>query len=158
MAVFLRLTWWRPPNVSKPVALRIEPFILNIKTLQSKVLQVGWLVDSVSCCCWTGISLDVKTVHSLRWLWQALVKSAPVQYSTPCQSGESDLPSCSDCFEHRIISQLCAQQPEREWRRLSGMSNHELHLNLQKKKNPIEIRIPASFLSSCLQCSKRIWQ
>lgn len=85
-------------------------------------------------------------------LWFALP-----EYSTPCQAVESDLLSCSDRIEHHIISQLCAQQLEREWRRLSGMWKDEPHLNWQGGKKMTESYVPASFLSPLVRSAPNIF-
>lgn len=93
------------------------------------MLQVSWL-HLVLLLNWdlTG------SKHSWLWICCGRLWLSLPEYSTPCQAVESDLPRCSDCFEHHIISQLCAQQLEWEWGRLSGMSKDEPHLNWQKKK------------------------
>lgn len=105
----------------------------TVQTLKSCRSKCNRLVDQLSSLVlllnWdlTGSEHRSRCVCCGR-LWLSLP-----EYSTPCQAVESDLPSCSDCFEHCIISQLCAQQFERERRRLARMSKDKPHLHWQQK-------------------------
>lgn len=123
------------PRFNNRTAQMWKSFRLKCYRLVDQLLLLNWDLSG--------------SKHSSLWICCGRLWLSLPEYSTPCQVLESDLPSCSDCFEHRIISQLCAQQFEKEWRKLSGMSKD---LNWQKKnKRNTRTCIFSHSLSAVLQ-------